>query len=79
MKNNSFLASPASLPVDELRLRSETVEDLLSGISSRNKPTSVLKQLSTLQTFVQQREMEKLAEALEELHNTSSLSEGESP
>lgn len=54
------------------------VEDLLSSIVRGGKPTPVLKQLSTLQTFVQQREMDKLEAALKELHSTLSLSEGES-
>lgn len=69
---------PASLSVDERRLRSGTVEDLLSSMARGGKPTPVLKQLSTLQTFVQQREMDKVEVALKELHSTPSLSEGES-
>lgn len=69
---------PASLSVDERRLHSRTVEDLLGSIGRGGKPTPVLKQLSTLQTFVQQREMNKLEAALNELHSTLALSEGES-
>lgn len=55
------------------------VEDLLSSIARGGKPAPVLKQLSTLQTFVEQRRMDKLEAALKELHSTLSLSEGESP
>eukprot|EP00066_Takifugu_rubripes_P025145 XP_011614411.1 PREDICTED: glutamate-rich protein 1 isoform X1 [Takifugu rubripes] len=69
--------SDTSPPVHELRLLSGTVEDLLSSLASGDKPTSVLKQLSTLQSLVQRRETDKLAEALEELRDTSALSEGE--
>lgn len=52
------------------------MEDLLSSVASGDKPTSVLKQLSTLQSLVQRRETDKLAEALEELRDTPALSEG---
>lgn len=78
MNANCFLASApaASPPVHELRLLSGTVEDLLSSLASGDKPTSVLKQLSTLQSLVQRRETDKLAEALEELRDNPALSEG---
>lgn len=67
----------ASLHVDELRLLSETIDDLLNSIAGGCKPTSVLRQLYSLKTCVQQKEKDKLEEALKELPNTSSLSAGQ--
>ncbi|KAM3594985.1 uncharacterized protein V6R79_016476 [Siganus canaliculatus] len=63
---------------EKLPLLPQTLDDLLSGIASRHKPTSVLKQLCCLKTFVQQTESGKLEKALEELQTTSSLSADES-
>ncbi|KAG7226232.1 hypothetical protein INR49_002982 [Caranx melampygus] len=55
-------------------LLSGTVDDLLSRISSRYKPNSVLKLLYSLKAFVQQKETEKLEKALKELSSNSCLS-----
>lgn len=67
-----------SSSADKLPLLPQTLDDLLSGIASKQKPTSVLKQLCCLKTFVQQTKSSKLEKALEELQNTSSLSADES-
>lgn len=66
--------SDTSLHVDKLPLLSGMVDDLLSSIASGNKPASLLKQLYSLKAFVQQKEINRLAKALEELHNNSSMS-----
>nr|XP_019940340.1 PREDICTED: glutamate-rich protein 1 isoform X2 [Paralichthys olivaceus] len=52
---------------------SGTVDNLLSHISSGCEPNSVLKQLYSLKTSVQHKEMAKLEKALQELHNSSSM------
>ncbi|KAM6973434.1 glutamate-rich protein 1-like [Aplochiton taeniatus] len=49
------------------------VEGLLSSISSDTAPPSVLKQIHTLRTLVELREPQRLAEALEELHSSSTM------
>lgn len=66
--------SDTSLHVDKLPHLSGMVDDLLSSIASRNKPASLLKQLYSLKAFVQQKETDRLAKALEELYNNSSMS-----
>ncbi|XP_059209619.1 glutamate-rich protein 1 [Centropristis striata] len=66
--------SDSSLHVDKLPLQSGAVNDLLSSIASRCKPTSVLKQLCSLKALVQQQDTDKLQKALQELNNTSSMS-----
>ncbi|XP_062296652.1 glutamate-rich protein 1 isoform X1 [Scomber scombrus] len=58
----------------KLPLQSGMVDDLLSSIASGNKPDSLLKQLYSLKGFVKKKETDRLAKALEELHNNSSLS-----
>lgn len=73
-----FFAPPASLCEDKLPLLSETLDELLRSITSGCKPTSVLRQLYSLKAFVQQKETDKLEKALEELHNTSLMSAGQS-
>ncbi|KAM7376536.1 hypothetical protein PAMP_006263 [Pampus punctatissimus] len=64
----------SSLHVDKLPLLSGMVDDLLSSIAGGNRPTALLKQLYSLKAFVQQRETDRLAKALEELYNNSSMS-----
>lgn len=71
-----FYVPPASLHVDK-RLPSGTLDGLLSSIASGCRPTSVLKQLHNFKALVQQRDGDKLEEALKELHNTSSMSPGQ--
>lgn len=68
--------SPASLHVDNPRLLCGTIDDLVSSIASGSKPISVLKQLSSLKALVQQKEMDKLEKALQELNSVSLLSAG---
>ncbi|XP_039993959.1 glutamate-rich protein 1 [Xiphias gladius] len=66
--------SDSSLHVDKVPLLSGTVDGLLSHISSGCKPNSVLKQLSSLKAFVQQKDTDKLEKALKELYNNSCMS-----
>ncbi|XP_069391898.1 uncharacterized protein erich1 isoform X2 [Paralichthys olivaceus] len=56
---------------------SSTVDNLLSHISSGCEPNSVLKQLYSLKTSVQHKETAKLEKALQELHNSSSMTAGQ--
>ncbi|XP_030614995.1 glutamate-rich protein 1 isoform X2 [Archocentrus centrarchus] len=51
---------------------SATVDDLLGSIDRGCRPDSVLRQLYTLKTFVQQIDTDKLEEALKELSSSSS-------
>ncbi|XP_034431477.1 glutamate-rich protein 1 isoform X2 [Hippoglossus hippoglossus] len=60
-------------------LLSGTVDNLLSHMSSGCEPNSVLKQLYSLKTSVQHKETAKLEKALQELHNTSSMTAGAFP
>ncbi|XP_073339748.1 uncharacterized protein erich1 [Pagrus major] len=69
--------SDSSLHADKPSLLSGTLDDLLSSIASGCKPTSVLEQLYSLKAFVQQKETDKLEKALQELYNTSLMSEEE--
>lgn len=69
--------SDSTSHVDKLPLLSETMDDLLSSITSCDRPSSVLKQLYTLKVLVQQKETDKLGNSLEDLKTTSSLSEEE--
>ncbi|KAK2826250.1 hypothetical protein Q5P01_020464 [Channa striata] len=66
--------SDSSIHVDKLPLLTRTVDDLLSRISSGRKPNSVLNLLYTLKIFVQQKDADKLEEALKELYNNSFMS-----
>ncbi|KAK5916548.1 hypothetical protein CgunFtcFv8_011521 [Champsocephalus gunnari] len=66
--------SDSSSRLDQLPLLSGTVEELLSSVARRCRPTSLLKQLYSLKALVQQQEADKLEKALQELHNTSPLS-----
>ncbi|XP_053191905.1 glutamate-rich protein 1 isoform X2 [Scomber japonicus] len=66
--------SDSLLHEKKLLLQSGMVDDLLSSITSGNKPDSLLKQLYSLKAFVKKKETDRLAKALEELHNNSSLS-----
>lgn len=68
--------SPASLHVDNPRLLSGTIDDLVSSIASGSKPISLLKQLHSLKALVQRKEMDKLEKALQELNSMSLLSAG---
>ncbi|XP_062253864.1 glutamate-rich protein 1 [Platichthys flesus] len=58
-------------------LLSGTVENLLSHMSSGCEPNSVLKQLYGLKTSVQHKETATLEKALQELHNSSSMTADE--
>ncbi|XP_076017792.1 uncharacterized protein erich1 [Genypterus blacodes] len=66
--------SDSSLNVGELPTQSEAMENLLDDITGGRRPTSVLKQLHSLKTLVQQKETDKLSKALEELHSASCMS-----
>nr|XP_020464215.1 glutamate-rich protein 1 isoform X1 [Monopterus albus] len=69
--------SDSSLHVDKPSLLSGTVDELLRRISSGGNPTLLLKQLCSLKAFVQEKETDKLKEALEELYCNSFMSEEE--
>lgn len=70
-------APPVSLHANKPHLLSGTLDDLLGGVASGCRPTSVLKQLHYLKTLIQQKETDKLEKALEELKNTSPMSAGQ--
>ncbi|XP_061599651.1 glutamate-rich protein 1 isoform X2 [Cololabis saira] len=53
---------------------SATLDDLIDGFASERKPNSVLNQLYSLKTFIQQKETENLEKALKELNNNPFMS-----
>ncbi|XP_026209539.1 glutamate-rich protein 1 [Anabas testudineus] len=69
--------SDSSVQVDKRPLISETVDSLLSSISSGCKPTSVVQQLCSLKVFVQHKETDQLEKALKELCDNSFMSADE--
>ncbi|XP_071774302.2 uncharacterized protein erich1 [Centroberyx gerrardi] len=69
-----YMSDRSRLHADRLPLLSVAVDDLLSSMASGSVPTSVLRQLHSLKAFVQQKQTDRLAKALEELHHTSSMS-----
>lgn len=69
--------SDSSFHVDNPRLLSGTIDDLVSSIASGSKPISLLKQLYSLKALVQRKEMDKLQKALQELNSMSLLSADE--
>ncbi|XP_028995632.1 glutamate-rich protein 1 [Betta splendens] len=69
--------SDASVHIDKRRLMPQTVETLLSSISSGCQPTSVLQQLCVLKIYVEQKDTDKLEKALKELYSNSFMSEEE--
>ncbi|XP_029983561.1 glutamate-rich protein 1 [Sphaeramia orbicularis] len=66
--------SDSSFHAGELSLLSDGIEHLLSSIAGGHQPTSVLKQLHTLKTYVQQKDSGRLTKELEELRNTTTMS-----
>lgn len=74
--NCLFFTRPSPASLDNPRLLSGTVDDLVSSIASGSKPISLLKQLYSLKALVQRKEMDKLEKALQELNRMSLLSAG---
>lgn len=66
--------SDSSLRAAKAPHLSATVDDLLGSIDSGCRPDSVLRQLYSLKTFVQQTDTDKLEKALKELSSSSSSS-----
>ncbi|KAM4624746.1 uncharacterized protein erich1 isoform 2-T2 [Polymixia lowei] len=66
--------SDRSVKPDRPPLLSVAVENLLSSMSNGSAPPTVLGQLHNLKALVQRKEPDRLAKALEELHNNSSMS-----
>ncbi|XP_064784551.1 glutamate-rich protein 1 [Oncorhynchus masou masou] len=69
--------SDRSLPADRLRVSSGVVEGLLTSLSNGTFPPPVLAHLHSLKSLVQQQDMERLAKALQELQNSSTMSPSE--
>ncbi|KAM9842650.1 uncharacterized protein erich1 [Aulostomus maculatus] len=65
--------SDSSMQAEKLAHLPETLDDLLSDISSRSRPTSLLEQLYSLKALVQQKETDGLAKALEELGSSTHM------
>ncbi|KAM6912280.1 uncharacterized protein erich1 [Xenentodon cancila] len=66
--------SDTSLHVVRIPQLSATLDDLVDSFASGCKPNSVLKQLYSLKTFIQQKETENLEKALNELSNNPFMS-----
>lgn len=69
--------SDRSLPAGRLHVSSVVVEDLLTSLSNGTFPPPVLAQLHSLKSLVQQQDTERLAKALQELQNSSTMSPSE--
>ncbi|KAG8013591.1 hypothetical protein GBF38_022042 [Nibea albiflora] len=69
--------SDSSSGAGRLPLLSGVVDELLSSIAGGREPATVLKQLYALKAFVRRKQTDELEKALEELHDTSSLSADE--
>uniref|UniRef100_A0A674CZR6 Glutamate rich 1 n=1 Tax=Salmo trutta TaxID=8032 RepID=A0A674CZR6_SALTR len=69
--------SDRSLPAGRLHVSSVVVEDLLASLSNGTFPPPVLAQLHSLKSLVQQQDTERLAKALQELQNSSTMSPSE--
>uniref|UniRef100_A0A8C7CMS0 Glutamate-rich protein 1 n=1 Tax=Oncorhynchus kisutch TaxID=8019 RepID=A0A8C7CMS0_ONCKI len=69
--------SDRSLPAGRLHVSSGVVEGLLTSLSNGTFPPPVLAQLHSLKSLVQQQDTERLAKALQELQNSSTMSPSE--
>ncbi|XP_056152387.1 glutamate-rich protein 1 isoform X2 [Lampris incognitus] len=69
--------SDCSVHADKPPVLSLAIEGLLSSIACGNGPPSVLRELHSLKSLVVQKDPDRLAKALEELHNTASMSPDE--
>ncbi|XP_023850521.1 glutamate-rich protein 1 isoform X1 [Salvelinus sp. IW2-2015] len=69
--------SDRSLPAGRLHVSSVVVEGLLTSLSNGTFPPPVLAQLHSLKSLVQQQDTERLAKALQELQNSSTMSPSE--